>query len=145
MKLLNRNGRSEFKLNYQIRCNRSLSDVIINNSITANYHLFKCNLSFIALQILNQIVMYYYKSQSMCQWVISIHSHNVFSINFTYAISIQNIPTSNNQTDTLIDRSTTKLILKIKSKNWHKLRTQKSTILDLRSISHSHVQNSYNC
>ena len=48
--------------------------------------------------------------------IISIHSHNVFSINFTYAISIQNIPMSNNQTDTIIDRSISKQILKVKSK-----------------------------
>ena len=55
------------KLNYQIRSNRSLSELIINNSITPNYHLFKCKFSFIALKILNQIVMYYCKSQLFCQ------------------------------------------------------------------------------
>ena len=51
---------------------------------------------------------------------------------------------SNNQIDTLIDRSISKLILKIMSKYWHKLRTQKLTILYLCNISHSHVPNSYN-
>ena len=51
---------------------------------------------------------------------------------------------SNYQIDTLIDRSISKLILKIMSKYWHKLRTQKLTILDLCNISHNHVPNSYN-
>ena len=45
----------------------------------------------------------------------------------------------------LIVRTISKLILKIKSKYWHKLRTQIKTILDLRSNSHSHVCNFYNC
>lgn len=51
---------------------------------------------------------------------------------------------SNNQIDSLIDRSISKLILKIMSKYWNKLTTQKLTILDLSNISHSHVPNSYN-
>lgn len=52
---------------------------------------------------------------------------------------------SNNQKDTLIDESISKLILTIKFKYWHKLRTRIKTILDLRSNSHRHVRNSYNC
>ena len=41
-----------------------------------------------------------------------IHSNNIFSIKFTYAFSIQKIPMSNNQIDTLIDKSISKLIQK---------------------------------